>query len=169
MLWLVVLLKAIGKKNNLDFVKIVFYRFAAWQKKTKTSLPRTGETELSNASSFGVRRQKQYRHNSITAADPNSKNSQRKADAALKKARHSGNGTAKPDTGKVPSVYGKPNKMVTHKTDGTKGGVRSELKNAEQINKSKKEMERKREKNARPSSKGGKPMNRGMKKKSGRR
>lgn len=57
-------------------------RYADWQKKTKTSIPRAGEQELSNAKSFANAinpNGRHYRHNSMTAPTPNSKSSVRKS------------------------------------------------------------------------------------------
>ncbi|KAJ3333932.1 ATP-dependent RNA helicase ddx54 [Blyttiomyces sp. JEL0837] len=126
-------------------------RFEQWQKKTKLSLPRTGEEELSSSAlTTGglVYGQRKYRHNSITAANPNSANFKRKQARMEKEARKEG----KP----ISEVREALKSNIS--TAKPQQKAKSELRSKAQIAKGRKIKEKRREKNARTkgSGRGGK-------------
>ncbi|KAF9012354.1 ATP-dependent RNA helicase DBP10 [Cyathus striatus] len=123
-------------------------RFDEWKAKTRISLPRIGEAELSSgprpvSTGAGGRR---FRHNKVVAPKPLdklSKNYERKV-RQLKNREDTDGSASKP--GASGKRYG----------GKSYGQVKNELKNSEQIRKERSIKEKKRAKNARPSRKKGK-------------
>ncbi|KAJ3031440.1 UNVERIFIED_CONTAM: ATP-dependent RNA helicase ddx54 [Siphonaria sp. JEL0065] len=132
-------------------------RFENWQKKTRIEFPRVGEQELAVDAAGAVANPfaKKYRYNEVHAANPSSKNFQRKAAAAERQARKDGKS---PDEARAALLAQNASRQpIASRSDGGKiKGVRSELKNADQIKKERKKKEQRRAKNGRPSKKGGK-------------
>ncbi|KAI8853756.1 P-loop containing nucleoside triphosphate hydrolase protein [Chytridium lagenaria] len=112
-------------------------RFERWQRKTRVSLPRTGEEELtsiptsSNGQPLGQRR---FRHNTMTSADPNSGNFKRKQATLERLARRNG--------GKLPDKVAM--RLEEVKTATRKEKVVSELRGVKQIAKMRKVKELRR-------------------------
>lgn len=115
--------------TQLSSSRSPFPRFAEWQKKTKISLPRSGERELekvpfSDGRASGA---KKYRHTKIFPADPNSKRSQKR-----------GKGSGGPSSGSSPS-----------QPQHSKNKPKRELRTAEEMLKQRKLKEKRREKTGR--------------------
>ena len=131
-------------------------RFDEWKAKTHKSVPRVGEAETEGASGHraGPTGVKKFRHQKVTQAKPLdklSKDFERKPHQ-LKKARE-----ASGQNMQVPGPKGGRGKAGKQKLRyGGKpiGRVKSELKLADQIRKTRELTERKRLKNAWPSRKG---------------
>ncbi|KAI9340902.1 P-loop containing nucleoside triphosphate hydrolase protein [Obelidium mucronatum] len=129
-------------------------RFEQWQKKTRIEFPRTGEQELAVDAAGAVANPfaKKYRYNEVHAANPNSKNFQRKAAAAERQARKDGKN---PEDARAALLQQNASRApMATRTDGRKvKGVKSELKNVDQIKKERKKKEQRKAKNGRPSKK----------------
>ncbi|KAI9197350.1 uncharacterized protein BJ171DRAFT_222961, partial [Polychytrium aggregatum] len=131
-------------------------RFEEWQKKSKISLPRSGERELASAGSnalggtlSNMRPGTKFRHNKIMAPTPGSLAGARKAARREREARLATDGSESGSgTNLTTTQLGKKSKVVRHKTVAGRN-TRSELKSASQIQKSRKEKERRREKTGR--------------------
>ncbi|KAK7053289.1 ATP-dependent RNA helicase dbp10 [Paramarasmius palmivorus] len=124
-------------------------RFEEWKAKTHVSIPRVGEQEAPTIRKSGDGHK--YRHNkamSAKALDPLRGDYERKVRQKKKKEVDTGEGGPRPASNKgktkVAGRYG--GKSI--------GRVKSELKNAEQIRKTRKIQENRKLKNARPSHKG---------------
>lgn len=133
-------------------------RFDEWKAKNKTALPRVGEIEsdrLPRAKQFGLGGRK-YRYNATEAPkplDPKSLGFERKM-RALKKASSKGGGdNDSQGSGRLSKGRGKAG-QGSRFGGANIGRVRSELKSAEQIRKSRALDARKKARNARPSKKG---------------
>ncbi|KAF9268904.1 ATP-dependent RNA helicase DBP10 [Marasmius fiardii PR-910] len=125
-------------------------RFEEWKSKTRVSLPKVGEEE--SLSTRNIAKGQKYRHNKVAAPKPLDSlrdDYERKMRRAQKQA-----GDATKEEG--PSSPKKSHKPVGKSRFGGKsvGRVKSELKNADQIRKSRKIQENRKLKNARPSRKG---------------
>ncbi|KAJ3567177.1 hypothetical protein NP233_g6540 [Leucocoprinus birnbaumii] len=129
-------------------------RFEEWKAKSRVSLPRIGETELSRAKpNLGPGGQK-FRHNRITAPkqlDKLGNNYERKV-RQLKKKQEGGN------EGAGSSITTSPKRGIKPGKPSRYGGksfakVRSELKSSDQIRKQRKVIENRKAKNARPTKK----------------
>jgi ATP-dependent RNA helicase DDX54/DBP10 len=127
-------------------------RFDEWSAKARMSLPRVGDVEPERR----VPDRKRFKHNSTTAAKPLDKLAtnyerkarfQKKAEAASTDA--GGDGSAK----KAHYNVKEPKNRYRGKSVGR---VRSEIKSVEQIRKTRKTVNKRKEKNARPSRKKGK-------------
>ncbi|KAG5733691.1 ATP-dependent RNA helicase DBP10 [Termitomyces sp. T112] len=120
-------------------------RFEEWKAKTRTSLPKIGETEIGvtgrRAGDTGGHR---FRHNAALPSKPLDKlhvSYERKLRQSNKKRE---------GEGETESI-GKSTRPGGRYGGKAMGRVKSELKTSEQIRKSRKTMEQKRAKNARPS------------------
>ncbi|KAL0575743.1 ATP-dependent RNA helicase dbp10 [Marasmius crinis-equi] len=129
-------------------------RFEEWKAKTRVSLPKVGEEE-----GPGTRKAtngQKFRHNKVTAAKPLDRlrsDYERKARAGKKNQSEGG---PKEDESSRPQKSPKNGgKFKGGRFVGKSiGRVKSELKNAEQIRKTRKTQENRKLKNARPSRKG---------------
>lgn len=139
-------------------------RFDEWKAKTHSSLPRVGEVE-----GEGVRSRQtsgsgghRFKHHKVTEAKPLdklSKDYERKVRQMKKQVGKEGDSGAPSSShmkggakgGQKPKVGGKFGSRYGAKSMGR---VKSELKNADEIRKSRKVQERRKAKNARPSHKG---------------
>ncbi|ESK97076.1 atp-dependent rna helicase dbp10 [Moniliophthora roreri MCA 2997] len=128
-------------------------RFEEWKAKSHISIPRVGEQEGPSVRKGGDGHK--YRHNKVTAAKP--------LDPLRNDYEHKVRRTKKQGVeiadGDGSSSRPAPNKKGKTKVSSRYGGksigrVKSELKNAEQIRKSRKVQERRKLKNARPTRKG---------------
>jgi ATP-dependent RNA helicase DDX54/DBP10 len=131
-------------------------RFDEWKSKTRTSLPRVGEAEIEGRRG-GSQGGKRFKHNKVTSAKPLDKLS-KDYDRKVRqiKKRDEGEGLAEKSQSVAKGGKGLRGKKLGGRYNGkTVGRVKSELKNAEQIRKSRKIMEQKRAKNARPSKRKG--------------
>ena len=126
-------------------------RFDEWKAKSRISLPRVGDTENEG----GPRRQsgpggKRFKHNKTQDAKPLDKLSTDYDRKVRQQKKREG------------AEVAEPRKAGPTRTSGGRyghkpmGKVKGELKNAEQIRKSRKTLEKRKAKNARPSKKGGK-------------
>jgi ATP-dependent RNA helicase DDX54/DBP10 len=116
--------------------KLMMSRFSDWEKKTKISLPKSGEDELRGVKLGGkVFGQRVYKHTKIFEADPTSKNSQRRAARQEKEAR----------LGKEGKKDAKPASKGVKKG----GAVKSELKSVDAIAKARQLKEQRRLKTGR--------------------
>lgn len=134
-------------------------RFDEWKARTHTRVPRVGEAEAEGMGRRGGAGAKRFKHQKVTAAKPLdklSKDYERKT-RQLKKGRESG---GEPSTAETPSrghkgTRGRASGGQRSRYGGKPmGRVKSELKSADQIRKTRELTERKRLKNARPSRKG---------------
>ncbi|TDL24235.1 ATP-dependent RNA helicase DBP10 [Rickenella mellea] len=129
-------------------------RFDEWKTKTRTSVPRVGEEEAEGLSSRrGNGGGRKFKHNTSKPGKPLDKLShdyERKV-RQLKKKEGAGDGGAEakpPARGKM----GARGKKTSVRYGGKSiGRVKSELKSADQIRKSREQAERKKSRNARPS------------------
>ncbi|KAJ3074379.1 ATP-dependent RNA helicase ddx54 [Podochytrium sp. JEL0797] len=131
-------------------------RFQQWQKKNRVEFPRAGEQELASGAATDAANPfaKKYRYHEVHAANPSSKSFQRKVAAAEKQARKDGKSVG--DVKKGMLEQNATRQPIATRTDGGKvRGVKSELKNVEQIKKERKKKEQRRAKTGRHS--GGKP------------
>lgn len=149
-------------------------RFDEWKMKNKTSLPRVGEAESERrggggGGGFGIGKGgKKYRYNTTTEAkplDPKSLSYEKKMRVMKKKAQDqegggddggdSGGGRGRNSNRPGSSPSGKGKAGQGKKFGGANiGRVKSELKSAEQIRKSRTVEARRKAQNARPSKKG---------------
>lgn len=138
-------------------------RFDEWKAKARVNLPKIGEAEneATHVQKPGGHR---FKHNKTTAAKPLDKlnhDYERKVRQLKKREEESGGGESsnQPFTargGRGGAARGGARGGSRGKPGGRYGGkpmgrVKSEIKNAEQIRKDRKVLERKKEKNARPS------------------
>lgn len=121
-------------------------RFEDWSKKTKLSLPRSGEQELSTARNAMA--QKRYRHTAAKEAKPLDPKAIDYESKLKKRKRQEQEQPAANDT--RPGKKGK----LGIKRVGTSKNARNELRGTDQIRKERALKEKRREKNARPSKKG---------------
>ncbi|PAV19024.1 ATP-dependent RNA helicase DBP10 [Pyrrhoderma noxium] len=128
-------------------------RFDEWKAKNHTHVPRVGEAELEGATrrSGSGHGGKRFKHTSSTPAKPLNKlnkDYERKSRQIRKREQDRGDtsNNTQPASGKDKGKNGKPKGRYGGKPIGR---VRSELKSAEQIRKSRELVERKRAKNAR--------------------
>lgn len=128
-------------------------RFDEWKAKNHTHVPRVGEAELEGATrrSGSGHGGKRFKHTSSTPAKPLNKlnkDYERKSRQIRKREQDRGDtsNSMQPASGKDKGKNGKPKGRYGGKPIGR---VRSELKSAEQIRKSRELVERKRAKNAR--------------------
>ncbi|KIK67386.1 hypothetical protein GYMLUDRAFT_37499 [Collybiopsis luxurians FD-317 M1] len=127
-------------------------RFDEWKAKTHSSLPRVGEAE-----EVGTRpRQlagpggRRFKHHKITESKPLDKFSK----DYERKSRQMKKRTAEGDSGDAPVKGGKALKNGGRLGGKSIGRIKSELKNAEQIRRTRKMQDKRKAKNARPSRKG---------------
>ncbi|KAJ8076490.1 ATP-dependent RNA helicase dbp10 [Marasmius tenuissimus] len=128
-------------------------RFEEWKAKTRMNLPRVGEEE--GPGSRKPNNGQKYRHNRITAAKPLDRlrgDYDKKVRVGKKKQVEGGVQEDGPDHSQKSPKKGKAkNSRFGGKSIGR---VKSELKNAEQIRKTRKVQENRKLKNARPTRKG---------------
>ncbi|KAJ2955820.1 hypothetical protein NQZ79_g8232 [Umbelopsis isabellina] len=120
-------------------------RFDDWAKKTKLSLPRNGEQELSTAKNLMA--QKRYKHNAAKEAkplDPLAHDYENK----LKKRKRQEENEPTPEV-----RQGKKGKLGVKRVGNSKN-ARNELRGTDQIRKERADKQKRREKNARPTKKG---------------
>jgi ATP-dependent RNA helicase DDX54/DBP10 len=116
---------------------MIIFRYEKWQKKTKVSIPRAGETESKAGVNLSLshHRGKNYKHTKDIAPkplDPKSTNYEKQLKKYQQKLKH-----------------GEISAMPTQKGRYAK----SELKDATKIRKDRERLEQRRAKNARPSKK----------------
>lgn len=136
-------------------------RFESWQKKTKISIPRSGEKELPQSKT--LLQTKRFKHNKTSLPKPFSHKSQRKATLSTDESKKEGN---RRDGNRGDRI--RDGNREDRKRDGKGAGrnpakilsatrkpanIKSELKNAQQISKERAIKASRKAKNARPSKK----------------
>lgn len=136
-------------------------RFEQWQKRTKINLPRAGEQELQigslQAMGGSAVGQRTYRHNTVTLANPKSKNFARKQAAAERADRlekKSGKAGASASNVNKPTTVAIQAPLASKVGGGGGKNVRTELKSAAQIAKQRRIKEQRRQKTGRHNKKG---------------
>lgn len=134
-------------------------RFDEWKQKTHAHIPRVGEAEQEGTKRFAGGN-KRFKHQSVTPAKPLdklNKDYERKVRQYKKRDQEVGNDlVGGPADVRNSPRNGKKGKTVLKRHGGKPlGRVKSELKSADQIRKSRELAEKRRAKNARPSRKKG--------------